>query len=162
MKPCTMVYTWNYLFTKLHGVTPDKTIIFKFTDVRTSERKLKNFHQNANNRIHFIKKYIPSALWNYDWSLNPAFYQQFKNVFDVNVIKACRFQVRSLLGWWLTCLSVSLIALLPNVESFTSYTIIRVIEWQPSFNKKGDGRSKRERNKYRTENYNGREIIREK
>jgi hypothetical protein len=103
MKPCTMVYTWTCLFTKLHGVKPRKAAIFKFTDVRTSERTnertLKNFHQNANNRIHFIKKYIPSALLKYDWSLNPAFYQRFKNVFNINVIKACIFQVCSLLGW---------------------------------------------------------------
>lgn len=99
MKPCTTIYTWTCLFTKLHGVTPHKTVIFKFTDVRTSERALKNFHQSATNRIYFIKKYIPSALLNYDWSLNPAFYQRFKSVFDINVIEACTFQVRSLLGW---------------------------------------------------------------
>ena len=83
MKPCTMVYTWTYLFTKLHGVTPKKTVIFRFTDVSISKRKLKNFQQNANNRIHFIKKYIPSALLNYDWSLNPAVYQRVKFFFIV-------------------------------------------------------------------------------
>ena len=95
MKPCTMVYTGAYLFTKQHGVTIYKTVIFKFTDVRTSEQTLKIFHQNANNRIHFIKKYIPSALLNYDWSLNPTFYQRFEKVFDISVIAACIFHVRS-------------------------------------------------------------------
>lgn len=72
MKPCPMVYTWTYLFTKLHGVTANKTVIFKFTDFRTSECKLKSFTRTPITEYILSKKNIPSALLNYDWSLKPA------------------------------------------------------------------------------------------